>query len=50
MKGPKQTYFRDMIEPYVLLESDKRRPSRKFLLRIPVASRLNFSFFPRNNY
>ena len=32
MKGPKQTYFRDMIEPYVLLEPDKRRPSPTYLV------------------
>jgi len=32
MKDPKQTYFRDVIEPYVLLEPDKRRPSPTYLV------------------
>jgi len=32
MKETKQAYFRDMIEPYVLLEPDKRRPSPTYLV------------------
>ena len=31
MKDPKQTFFRDMIEPFAILEPDKRRPSQTYL-------------------
>lgn len=31
MNQTKQAYFRDMIEPYELLEPDKRRPSQTYL-------------------
>jgi len=32
MKDSKQTYFRDMIEPFAILEPDKRRPSQTYLV------------------
>lgn len=32
MKDTKQSYFRDMMDPYVLLEPDRRRPSPTYLV------------------
>jgi type III restriction enzyme len=32
MKDSKQTYFRDMIEPFTILEPHKRRPSQTYLV------------------